>query len=314
MIRVFFLPEYLQRKVGHIAEIPVDAVPVWIDLLNPDAETIRAVEERYGITFPTRQEQEEIEISSHYREEAGTVKINTEFVTQQAGGLREDDITFICTENILFTLRYFECKVLAETVKKVKQHPAGYAHPAKLMVTIMETRIDLDADIIESLSKSIAVLGRRISYKASPDEEVIIGINNYQEQIMLMRQALFDKQRVVSFMLRNEYFGSKNMEVLKVIIKDINSLIEHTNFNFTRLEYLQDSFLGLINIEQNKIIKLFTVASLVFMPPTLIASIYGMNFRVMPELDWGFGYPAAILLMLASSLLALYFFKRKKWL
>jgi len=313
MIRAIFLPEYTQRKVNHIDEISGLPVPVWIDLYNPTEEELRSVEKKYNITFPTKQEQEEIEISSHYREEDGILKINSTFITQQGSGLVENDITFICTEKLLFTLRYFDCRVLAETVKKVKQYPGQYTHPAKLLVTIIETRIDLDADLIESLSKYIATLAKRITYNASPDEDVIIKINQYQEQVMMMRQVLFDKQRVVSFMLRNEYF-TDNLELLKVVIKDINSLIEHTNFNFTRLEYMQDSFLGLINIEQNKIIKLFTVASLVFMPPTLIASLYGMNFKVMPELEWDFGYPLAIVLMILSSVLALYFFKRKKWL
>lgn len=314
MIRAIFLPEYTQRKVNHIDEISDLPAPVWIDLYNPTEEELRSVEKKYNITFPTKQEQEEIEISSHYREEDGIVKINSTFITQQGSSLVENDITFICTEKLLFTLRYFDCRVLAETVKKVKQAPGHYTHPAKLLVTIIEMRIDLDADIIESLSKYIASLAKRITYNASPGEDVIIKINQYQEQVMGMRQVLFDKQRVVSFMLRNEYFIEKNMDLLKVVIKDINSLIEHTNFNFTRLEYMQDSFLALINVEQNKIIKRFTVASLVFMPPTLIASVYGMNFEVMPELEWYFGYPLAILFMLFSSVLALYFFKRKKWL
>ena len=119
---------------------------------------------------------------------------------------------------------------------------------------------------------------------------------------------------MVSSLSRNEDLMLDNSNRLKIIVRDITSLIEHANFNFTRLEYLQNTFLGLINIEQNKVIKIFTVASLVFMPPTLIASIYGMNFQRMPELALQFGYPLALFLMAFSSAATLIMFKRKKWL
>jgi magnesium transporter len=130
----------------------------------------------------------------------------------------------------------------------------------------------------------------------------------------MLRQNLLDKQRMISAMLRSENFPKDCYERLRMIIKDVNSLMDHTNFSFNRLEYLQDTFLGLINIEQNKIIKLFTVASVVFLPPTLIASIYGMNFDILPELHWRYGYVFAILLMVMSSLFTLWIFRRKGWL
>ena len=130
---------------------------------------------------------------------------------------------------------------------------------------------------------------------------------------MSLREGLFDKQRVITSLHRNEDLMIENYHRVRIMIKDINSLIEHTNFNFTRLEYLQNSFLGLINLQQNKAIKVFTVASLTFMPPTLIASAYGMNFKFMPELNFTFGYPVAIGLMALSSLLTILIFKKKKW-
>ena len=131
---------------------------------------------------------------------------------------------------------------------------------------------------------------------------------------MLLRENIFDKQRVVSAMLRSERFQKNEYEKLRIVIKDINSLLEHTNFNFERLEYLQNTFLGLVNIEQNKTIKIFTVVSVIFMPPTLIASIYGMNFDIMPELHWAHGYIFAIFLMALSSFVTLFIFKRRGWL
>ena len=131
---------------------------------------------------------------------------------------------------------------------------------------------------------------------------------------MLLRENIIDKQRTVSSMLRSEFIPNELQPKLSIIIKDINSLVEHIKFSFDRLDYLQDTFLGYVNIEQNKIIKIFTIVSVIFMPPTLIASIYGMNFTLMPELDKKWGYPIAIVLMVLSSLLILFFFKKKKWL
>jgi magnesium transporter len=131
---------------------------------------------------------------------------------------------------------------------------------------------------------------------------------------MLLRENIIDKQRVVSSMLRSEFIPTELQPKLTIIIKDINSLVEHIKFSFDRLDYLQDTFLGYVNIEQNKIIKIFTIVSVIFMPPTLIASIYGMNFTFMPELNKKWGYPIAILSMVFSSLFILYYFKKRKWL
>lgn len=131
---------------------------------------------------------------------------------------------------------------------------------------------------------------------------------------MLMRENIIDKQRVISSMLRSEFISDELQPRLTIIIKDINSLIEHIKFSFDRLDYLQDAFLGYVNIEQNKIIKIFTIVSVIFMPPTLIASIYGMNFLFMPELDKKWGYPIALLLMVLSSLIILFYFRKRKWL
>jgi magnesium transporter len=139
-------------------------------------------------------------------------------------------------------------------------------------------------------------------------------IKNLQEKTMMLRENIIDKQRTASSMLRSEFMRAELQPKLNMIIQDINSLIEHINFSFDRLDYLQDTFLGYVNVEQNKIIKIFTIVSVVFMPPTLIASIYGMNFRHMPELDKKWGYPFSLVIMVLSAVFILLFFKKKKWL
>ena len=146
------------------------------------------------------------------------------------------------------------------------------------------------------------------------DEGILISIKNLQEKTMLLRENIIDKHRVVSNMLRSEMFPNELYSKLSMVIKDINSLLDHTKFNFDRLDYLQDTYLGLINIEQNKIIKIFTVVTVIFMPPTLIGTIYGMNFKHMPEIEWQWGYVFCLLFMVISSVLILWFFKKKKWL
>lgn len=316
MIRIFQLPQYSQQKIFSLSEAEGLEGAIWIDLQNPTAEEIREVEDFYSIKFPTRQQQEEIETSSRYLENSGIIKINSTFhnILQQGSRLEENEVSFIVTEKILFSLRYFESKVISETIKKIKQFPTIFSSPSKIFIAILEARTDFDADLIESLSKYIADISRKISYNQNLDEKMIIKINELQELTMSLREALFDKQRVVSLLHRNEDLMVDNYNRLRIILKDIGSLIDHANFSFTRLEYLQNSFVGLINIEQNKVIKTFTVVSLVFMPPTLIASVYGMNFALMPELGWTIGYPLALSLMAISSVIPLAIFKRKKWL
>jgi magnesium transporter len=146
------------------------------------------------------------------------------------------------------------------------------------------------------------------------DEDILIQIKNLQEKVTILRQNIMDKQRVISNLLKCDFFPEELQPRLTMVIKDINSLFEYTRFGFDRLDYLQDTFLGLVNIEQNKIIKIFTVVNVIFLPPTLIASMYGMNFKNMPELDWQLGYPFSIALMIVFTLIVLLIFRLKKWL
>lgn len=315
MIRIYFKSDYKQVKLDSPQSIELKDDILWIDLHKANHNEISLVENQFGIKFPTKSQQEEIETSSRFTESNGTVIINSTFLTMSSTfKMEENDISFIVTKNILFTLRNFDSKVIADSVRKIKLIKNQEYTPVACLINIFSTRIDFDADMIESISKNIAALNRQLNSSKNIDESIIIRINEHQEQIMMLREALFDKQRVVSSLTRIPEFFSTNETIFRIILKDVSSLIEHTNFNFTRLEYMQNNFLGLINIEQNKIIKLFTVASVIFMPPTLIASIYGMNFTVIPELNWKYGYLFSIGLMILSSLLTLYYFRKRKWL
>ncbi|HPQ09533.1 MAG TPA: magnesium/cobalt transporter CorA [Bacteroidia bacterium] len=317
MIRAFVIPDYSQIKVDSFDELPSWDNFIWIDIQNGSAHDISAIEEKFGVTFPSKQQQEEIELSSRYIEEDNAIKIITRFINflPQSEKIEDTDVSIIVKDNVILTNRNFESRVFQEIVKKIKQQPSHYNHALKILIAILEQGIDNDADIIEFLSAKINSISKSATLSASAnDEKIILKINFYQEALISVREDLFDTQRVLSLLIRNEVIKDENLEKIRVLLKDIASLIDHTSFNFTRLEFLQNSMLGLINIEQNKIIKIFTVVSVIFMPPTLIASIYGMNFKFLPELEWKYGYPFSLSLMILSTVVILYIFRKKKWL
>jgi magnesium transporter len=302
------------QKITDLGNIPTGQDVVWIDLHKPTAIEVDAVERAFNVEFLTRQEQEEIETSSRYIETEESLIANSNFLQAQRENYEELAVTFILREDVLFTYREGDLKTFAEMVKKIKNSKVPYSTPSQILISIFETRIDQDADMIENMSREITNIGKQMSFTKDLSEDVLLRITRLQETTMMIRENIIDKQRVVSAMLKSDWFEKHEFEKIRIIIKDIGSLLEHTAFNFERLEYLQNTFLGLVNIEQNKIIKIFTVASVVFMPPTLIASIYGMNFRILPELEWSWGYPFALALMAGSSFITLFLFRKKKWL
>ena len=299
----------LSRSLDFLKSNPIQNF-LWIDLMDVDEEVENELEDFLKIYIQEEEEMIEIEMSSRYIETTDTLVVNSNFLLSN---FETDPVSFILKNNILVTVRSEELISFHETVKKISANPKNYPTGAHVLVALLETRVDFDADMIENMTQKVTQLSNSISLREA-DEELLSEIKNLQEKTMLLRENIIDKQRVVSSMLRSEFISSELQPKLTIIIKDINSLIEHIKFSFDRLDYLQDAFLGYVNIEQNKIIKIFTIVSVIFMPPTLIASIYGMNFDFMPELHNKWGYPAAIILMILSSLLILLFFKRKKWL
>jgi magnesium transporter len=283
---------------------------LWIDLNDVDEEVENELEDYLKIYIQEEEEMIEIEMSSRYIETADTIVVNSNFLLSN---YERDPVSFILKNNILITVRSEELSSFHETVKKISANPKNYPTGAHVLVALLETRVEFDADMIESMTQKITQLSNSLTLQEA-DEDLLTEIKDLQEKTMLLRENIIDKQRTVSSMLRSEFMHSDLQPKLSIILKDITSLIEHVKFSFDRLDYLQDTFLGYVNIEQNKIIKIFTIVSVIFMPPTLIASIYGMNFSLMPELNTKYGYPVSIGLMIFSSLIILYFFKKKKWL
>lgn len=299
----------LSRSLDFLKSNPIGNF-LWIDLIDVDEEVENELEDFLKIYIQEEEEMIEIEMSSRYIETKDTLVVNSNFLLSN---FESDPVSFILKNNILVTVRSQELISFHETVKKISANPRSYLTGSDVLVALFETRVEFDADMIEDMTQKITQLSNSLSLKEA-DEDLLSEIKNLQEKTMSLRENIIDKQRTVSSMLRSEFITLELQPKLSMIIKDINSLVEHIKFSFDRLDYLQDTFLGYVNIEQNKIIKIFTIVSVIFMPPTLIASIYGMNFDFMPELHTRWGYPAAIVFMVISSLLILYFFKKKKWL
>lgn len=287
---------------------------LWIDLMTPTIKEQKAVENFMEINLQTRQQVEEIESTSKYFETENAIFTNSNFFLMNGETFAVEPVSLIISEGVLISVRSAESRTVRETEKKLQMNYRAYPTGYHLMISILEVRIDFDADLVESISKQIARLSKDLNSGNSVDREVLHRINSLQESTMLVRETIFDRQRVLSGILRSERFPNDIYPRLQLMIKDVNSLINHADFSFERLDYLQDTALGLINIEQNNITKIFTIAAVFFMPATLIASIYGMNFHHMPELEWRYGYLFAIGLIILVSCLTIAYFKHKKWL
>ncbi len=287
---------------------------LWIDLLLPTDEEIKWVEENFHIEFPSKQETQEIEISSRYWEDEESITINAYFLITEKEHAFNETVTFILKGHLLVTVRYRDLRTFREMVKRLLSNPKYYEDGNYILAGIMEIRIDTDADTLEFITREISKLSKIVFTGIDITEQVLETISYYEDFNMTIRENLIDKQRILSSLLKSYKIPKEVREELRIMIKDINSLIDYTTFNFERLDYLQNTFLGLLNIEQNQVIKIFTIMSVIFLPPTLIASIYGMNFHFMPELDWKYGYPMALILMVISAIIPLLVFKKKGWL
>ena len=317
MLRIYYKKNTRLAKETEIEllrEIPIESL-IWVDLQNPTIEEKVTIETYFDIKYSSEEESQEIESSSRFSELDNEIIINSSFLSVREHGFEYSPVSIILEKGILFTYRDDDIKTFSESVKKIKSNPTLYVNGYQILSTLLETCIDQDADLIENIAKEISELNKTLkATNEKVDEEDLLKISSLQNDNMLLRENIIDKQRMLSALLKSTSFPKDKMDLLRIMIKDISSLLEHNKFAFERLEFLQDTFMGLINIEQNRIIKIFTVATVAFMPPTLIASIYGMNFTNMPELNWSHGYITAIFLMLASSFGTIIYFKKKKWL
>ena len=298
---------------------------LWIDMVQPTIKEQKAVENFMEISLQTKQQVEEIESTSKYSESENAIISNSNFFVPTGDNFEVEPVSFILSnEGVLVSVRQTDMRTFREAEKRLQMNYRSFSTGYHILISLLEVRIDFDADLVEMVGKQVAAISKAIAKEDSIDKEVLLRISTLQERTMTLRENIFDRQRVLSGILRSERFPNDIYPRLQLMIKDVNSLISHTDFSFQRLDYIQDSALGLINIEQNEVVKIFSVAAVIFMPATLVASIYGMNFRFMPELEWVYtlsngyqiplGYIFALFLMVVASCLTIGFFRYKKWL
>ena len=290
---------------------------VWIDLVDPTGAEKRAVEAFMGTEIQSRAQAEEIESSSRYFESDDAIFANTNFLTPGQDEYMMQAVSFTIVDDTLATLREVPLRSFTELQRRLQVNPKQYPSGFSVFASILDQRVDLDADMIELLSKEISQYAKRINEEEDIDQELLLDISQMQENTMVVRENVVDKQRLISNLMRSTKVPRSLENRLNVLLQDISSLLNHTNFCFERLEYLQDTVLGLINLEQNKIMKVFTVVSVFLMPPTLIAGFYGMNVRLpminADDPNANFWNWIIILGVMALSCVAIWIvFKRKK--
>ena len=313
MIQIFYRDK--DQIVFSLSEEDLNSIKkedvIWIDLYDPSGEEKRSVESFLGTTVQSRAQAEEIESSSRFFENDVAIFANTNFLIPGPEEYSMETVSFILSDKILTTLRESPLKSFTDLQRRIMAFPQLYPTGNIVFISILEQRIDLDADMIELMSREIEQYNKKVTMSDNINEEFLLDINQLQENTMLVRENIIDKQRVISSLLKSSKFPSDYQKKLGVLLKDIASLINHTDFGFERLEYLQNTVIGLINLDQNNIMKVFTLLSLLLMPPTLITGFYGMNV-ILPMTGTAWDWVIVVALMVLSFGVILLVFKKKK--
>ena len=294
---------------------------IWVDLSEPTAEEEKLVESRLGLDIPTREDMEEIEISSRlYYEEGDAFMTATVPAKTDSDDLQMAPVTFVLAGDRLITVRYHDPRAF----QRAQKTGTGLRNGEGVLVALLEAIVDRLADVLERAQREIDAISRSIFERpgATPTkgqdlQKQLQAIGRKGDLTSNVRDSLFTIHRVTAFLthLATQRKSDKDVRArIKTLTRDTSSLTEHSSSMSQKITFLLDATLGMINIQQNGIIKIFSVAAVVFLPPTLIASIYGMNYDHMPELDWEFGYPFALGVMVVSAILPYVYFKRRGWL
>lgn len=317
MIKIFYRQGaeiLLAQSETEFATISKENV-LWIDLLEPTGEQKRAVEAFLGAEMQSRAEAEEIESSSRFYEEGNAIFANTNFLSPADDEMLMDSVSFTLVDGILASIREIPLRSFNTLQLKMQALPDQFPDGFTIFVAIMDKRVDLDADIVELISKDVSKFSRRVNQREDINEDFLLDINQLQQNAMTVRENIVDKQRLISNILKSKLCPKDALlrEDLGVIVQDIASLINHINFAFERLEYLQDTVMGIINLDQNRIMKTFTFVSLLLMPATLVASFYGMNVSLpFAQSPWAYLIILGVMLLMVVGIWII--FKRKKML
>ena len=311
----------VERANGQI--LPEAAV--WVDMVRPTLGEDKLIETLTGVEIPTREEMQEIEISSRLYIERGARYMTATLMCQSDSDTpRTTAVTFILAGHRLVTVRYDDPKPFVLVESKLARSCSPHLSGEMVMMELLDAIIDRNADILERAGADIDQVSHDIFEPESERHghakqysQILITIGRKGDLTSKVRESLVSIGRLVAFLsavVEGAKWSKDMREQLKTMQRDIASLSDHASYLSNKITFVLDAMLGVVNLEQNNIIKLFSVMAVVLMPPTLIASIYGMNFKLMPELEWQHGYPMALLAMVAAAVLPYVFFKWKRWL
>ncbi|GAB2892400.1 hypothetical protein GCM10027046_21580 [Uliginosibacterium flavum] len=295
------------------------AKPIWVDLIAPDKEELEWVKQVFGLTLPDPEDLTDLEESARFyiEDESDQIHLHSAFLLDKADESRNVGVAFVLHHGILFSIRNEELPVFRLQRLRARIQP-GYVSDGKdVLLDLYAADVEYSADTLEDVYASLEAVGKRVLSTEITDAEaarILAAIAAEEDLNGRIRRNVMDTRRALSFLIRGKFLSKDQQEDARQILRDIESLDGHTAFLFDKINFLMDATVGFININQNKIIKLFSVASVAMLPPTLIASVYGMNFKFMPELEWAHGYPFSLGLMLISILIPFWYFNKKGWL
>ena len=306
---------------GAPAAIPDDAV--WIDLVAPTREEDALVEAHAGISVPTHEDQQDIEPSEIFYSENGARYMTARIICDmQTARPKLAPVSFILAAKALVTVRYDDPKSFALFANRAVKPGGCASNPEAVLSGLIEAIIDRAAEVLQKMGEGVDDLSHGVfnsdnGRQTDRQQEVLKSLGRMGDVVSKVRESLVSIERMLLFLSAGAHGDSRTAELrsrARTTFRDLQSLEEHATFIASKIQFLLDATLGLVNLEQNNIIKLFSVMAVIFMPPTLIASVYGMNFKIFPELQFEFGYPMALSMMLLSAILPYVFFRWRRWL
>jgi magnesium transporter len=315
MLNIFILDQ------GRLVNIPLQKIsdhqPVWVDVVSPTEEEREWVSASFALVLPQPKHLQDIEASARFYEDSGDLHLRSDFLLGKESGSRSVIVAFVLSRNVLFSVHEEDLPVFRSFRQHAGGHPEWIEDSLDVLIDLYESDIEFSADALEEIYAELGGVSGTVLKPALGDKkaaDVLAKIAQAEHLNGRIRRNLMDTRRAISFLMRSKLLSPAQMDEVRQAMQDIESLDGHTAFLFEKINFLMNTTVGFININQNKIVRLFSVASVALLPPTLIASIYGMNFKFMPELEWQHGYAFALMLMVASVALPFWLFWRKGWL
>ena len=319
MINLFVLQNgrLSQEQVEDRNELLQYANPIWIDVVDPEEEELIWIKEAFGVLLPELDDLGDLEASARYFEaDDGHLHIRTDFLLDEEETSRNVRVAFVLTKQVLFSIHDEDLPVFRLVRLRARLRPGSVSNAKDVLLDLYSTDAEYSADALEEVYENLEQAGKRVLQDDINDadaEQVLETIAKEEDTNGRIRRNVMDTRRALSFLMRSKLLSDEQQEEARQILRDIDSLENHTAFLFDKINFLMDATVGFINLNQSKIIKIFSVVSVALMPPTLLASIWGMNYKHMPELDATWGYPMAIIAMIVSAIIPLWYFYRKGW-